>query len=100
MSSSRASLLSTSMENSVVHGKKLQNAIKNCSAYQIKIYSFFRTCKPTGDPLIKVTVCLTGKGNKKSLPLFQFVIVECGAEEFCEPVGYDEAAFGYIFLSF
>ena len=76
------------------------NGKKNCSAYQIKINSFFRTCKPKGDPLIKVTVCLTGKGNRKSHLLFQFVIVECGADEFCKPVGYDEAAFGYIFLSF
>ena len=41
---------------------------------------------------------MTGKGNKKSLPLFQFVIVECGSDEFCKPVGYDEAAFGYIFF--
>ena len=86
-----------------LHSYKMSkgNGKKNCSAYPIKRNSFFRTCKPTGDPLLgKVTVCLTGKGNKKSLPLFQIVIVECGADEFCEPVGSDENAFGYIFLSF
>ena len=80
------------------------NGNKNCSTYLIKRNSFFRTCKPTGDPLLKVEVCLTGNGNKKSLPLFQFIIVECGADEFCEPADYDEnafgPAFGYIFLSF
>ena len=76
------------------------NGKKNCSSYPIKINSFFRTCKPTGDPLVKVEACLTGNGNKKSLPGFQVIIVECGADEFCEPADYDEAALGYIFLSF
>ena len=80
------------------------NGNKNCSTYLIKRNSFFRTCKPTGDPLFKVEVCLTGNGNRKSLPLFQFIIVECGADEICEspptPLVNDEDAFGYIFLSF
>ena len=58
--------------------------------------SFSRTCKPTGDPLLKVEVCLTGNGNKKSLPGLQFIIVECDADEFCEPADNDETAFGYI----
>ena len=76
------------------------NGKKNCSAYQNKINSFFRTCKPTGDPLLKVEVCLTGNGNKKSLPGLQFIIVECGADELCESADYDETTFGYTFLSF
>ena len=68
--------------------------------YPIKRNSFFRTCKPTGDPLLKVEVCLTGNGNKKSLPGLQFIIVECGADEFCEPVPMNFDGLGYVFLSF
>ena len=68
--------------------------------YPIKRNSFSRTCKPTGDPLLKVEVCLTENGNRKSLPLFQFIIVECGSDEFCESADNDEDAFGYIFLVF
>ena len=65
----------------------------------IKRNSFFRTCKPKGDKL-RVTVCLTGNGNKKSLPFFQYLIVECGADEFCEPVPMNFDGLGYVFLSF
>ena len=64
--------------------------------------SFFRTCKPTGPPLHKVTICLTEGNIKKSLPGVQFIIIECDPDYFCEPYGSsgDEAAFGYVFLSF
>ena len=63
---------------------------------------FFRTCKPTGEPEIKVTYCLTGQGNGKSLPGAQIVIIECGPYELCIPVSPlgPMAALGYVFLSF
>jgi len=47
----------------------------------------YGTCKPTGEPELKLTVCLTGKGNGRSLPWIQFIIVECGPSEFCNPAG-------------
>ena len=60
---------------------------------------FFRTCKPTGEPELKLTYCLTGKGNGKSLPGTQIEIIECGPYELCKPVGTSEGL-GYVFLSF
>ena len=60
--------------------------------------SFFRTCKPTGEPELKVKICLTGKENGRSLPWLQFEIVECGPSEFCNPAGSsgEMAARGYV----
>ena len=43
---------------------------------------------------------MTRNGNKKSLPGLQFIIVECGADEFCESADNDDDAFGYSFLVF
>ena len=60
---------------------------------------FFRTCKPTGEPKIKLTYCLTGKGNGKSLPGAQIVIIECEFDEFCVPMS-PMATLGYVFFSF
>ena len=63
---------------------------------------FFRTCKPTGNPILKFPICLTGQGNKKSIPFIQFEVVECGLDEFCEPYPQSEdilpIEFGYVFL--
>ena len=64
--------------------------------------SFFSTCKPTGEPEIKLTYCLTGIRNRKSLPGAQIEIIECGPYEMCTPVSPSEdmVALGYVFLGF
>ena len=64
--------------------------------------SFFSTCKPTGEPEIKFTYCLTGKGDRKSLPGAQIEIIDCGPYEFCKPVSPsgDMVALGYVLFSF
>ena len=73
---------------------------------ELELY-LFRTCKPTGNPIFKFPICLTGQGNKKSLPFVQFEVVECGLDEFCEPYPpgpYPLSGdvlpieFGYVFL--
>ena len=68
-----------------------------------KSYLFFRTCKPTRDPLFGTyKICLTGEGNRKSFPVLQFEIVECGLDEFCKPSPFGQdllpVEFGYVFL--